>query len=90
VQAEPTSQIDQAVAEGGAYEVLRKRLDEQGRHLRSRVEALNAQRLQAFGSSRMEAIGRLRIRTEHNCVARDIVQVGDCLLFGYNVFIGLK
>lgn len=90
MQAEPTSQVDRAVAEGGAYEVLRKRLDEQGRQLRTRVEALNAQRLQEFGSSRMEAIGRLRIRTEHNCVARDIVQVGDCLLFGYNVFIGLK
>ena len=29
-------------------------------------------------------------RQEHNCVARDIVQVGDCLLFGYNVFMGLK
>src|SRR5690606_4640904 len=26
----------------------------------------------------------------HNCVARDIVQVGELLLFGYNVFIGLK
>jgi len=32
----------------------------------------------------------VRIRTENNCIARDIVQVGDCLLFGYNVFIGLK
>lgn len=84
------SLVDKAVAEGGAYEVLRKRLAEQGRQLRERAEALNAQRLQTFGSSRMEVVGRLRIRTEHNCIARDIVQVGDCLLFGYNVFIGLK
>ena len=82
--------VDRAVAEGGAYEVLRKRLTEQGRLLRERADALNAQRLQEFGSSKMEVVGRLRIRTEHNCVARDIVQVGDCLLFGYNVFIGLK
>ena len=82
--------VDRAVAEGGAYEVLRKRLTEQGRQLRARAEALNAQRLEEFGSSKMEVVGRLRIRTEHNCVARDIVQVGDCLLFGYNVFIGLK
>lgn len=82
--------VDRAVAEGGAYEVLRKRLTEQGRLLRERADALNAQRLQEFGTSRMEVVGRLRIRTEHNCVARDIVQVGDCLLFGYNVFIGLK
>src|SRR5690606_21433893 len=47
-------------------------------------------RLAEFGSSHMEAIGRVRIRTENNCIARDIVQVGECLLFGYNVFIGLK
>lgn len=82
--------IDKAVTEGGAYEVLRRRLGEQGQQLRGIADALNAERLQEFGGSRMEVAGRLRIRTEHNCVARDIVQVGDCLLFGYNVFIGLK
>lgn len=82
--------LDKAVAEGGAYEVLRNRLSEQGRRLRERADALNAQRLAEFGDSRMEVTGRFRIRTENNCVARDIVQVGDCLLFGYNVFLGLK
>ncbi len=87
---ELVSLLDKAVAEGGAYEVLRRRLNDQGGQLRAIAEALNAQRLQEFGSSRMEVVGRLRIRSENNCVARDIVQVGDCLLFGYNVFIGLK
>ena len=70
--------VDRAVTEGGAYEVLRRRLDAQGEALRTRVDALNAARIEAFGASRMEMIGRVRIRTEHNCVARDIVQVGDC------------
>lgn len=85
------SVADQAVAQGGAYEVLRKRLSDQGARLRQVVEALNQRRLQEFGDSRMEVIGRFRIRTENNCVGRDIVQVGDdLLLFGYNVFIGLK
>ncbi|MGN6224389.1 DNA repair ATPase [Pseudoxanthomonas sp.] len=84
------SQVDQAVAQGGAYEVLRRRLGEQGARLRGLVEALNARRLQEFGDSRMEAIGRLRIRTEHNSVGRDIVQVGEFLLFGFNVYMGLK
>lgn len=84
------AQVDQAVAQGGAYEVLRRRLDEQGVRLRTLVEALNGRRLQEFGDSRMEAIGRLRIRTEHNSVGRDIVQVGDLLLFGFNVYLGLK
>ena len=84
------TQVDQAVAQGGAYDVLRRRLDEQGARLRALVEALNTRRLQEFGDSRMEAIGRLRIRTEHNSVGRDIVQVGDLLLFGFNVYMGLK
>ncbi len=88
--SDPTQQTDQAVAEGGAYEVLRKRLIEQGGRLRGIAESLNVQRLAEFGSSQMAAIGRLRVRTENNCVPRDLVQVGDCLLFGYNVFIGLK
>ena len=76
--------LDKAVAEGGAYEVLQRRLQEQGQRLRSLTETLNGQRLAEFGSSAMEAIGRVRIRTENNCIARDIVQVGECLLFGYN------
>lgn len=84
------TRIDQAVAEGGAYEVLRKRLLEQGKRLHAIAEALNGERLREFGDSKMEIAGRLRIRSEHNAVGRDIVQVGDLLLFGYNVFLGLK
>ena len=38
----------------------------------------------------MSVVGRTRVRTEQNSIARDIVQVGERLLFGYNVFIGLK
>ena len=85
-----TTAIDQAVASGGAYEVLQRRLAEQGERLRGLANVLNTQRLEQFGSSALEVVGRLRVRTEHNCMARDIVQVGDLLLFGYNVFIGLK
>jgi hypothetical protein len=83
--------VDQAVAQGGAYEVLRRRLAEQGQRLQGLAETLNRQRLTEFGDSRLEVVGRFRIRSENNCVGRDIVQVGpDRLLFGYNVFIGLK
>ncbi|HEY0503428.1 MAG TPA: DNA repair ATPase [Lysobacter sp.] len=84
------STVDQAVAQGGAYEVLRRRLGEQGERLRQVAAALNTQRLQEFGDSRLEVIGRLRIRSENNCIGRDIVPVGELLLFGYNVFLGLK
>ena len=89
-EAQGQELVDRAVAEGGAYEVLQRRLQEQGAQLKSIADALNDQRQDAFGSSRMDVIGRVRIRTENNCQARDIVQVGDALLFGYNVFLGLK
>ncbi|MDX1340932.1 MAG: DNA repair ATPase [Reinekea sp.] len=82
--------VDNAVAEGGAYEVISKRLAEQGSKLYQRTKQLNDARLAEFGSSDMAVKGRTRVRTENNCIARDIVQVGEHLLFGYNVFIGLK
>ena len=90
VDSPGTDIVDNAVAEGGAYEVIRKRLLEQGQLLAQSVQQLNTSRLQEFGSSNMAVQSRVRVRTENNCVARDIVQVGDHLLFGYNVFIGLK
>lgn len=82
--------VDKAVAEGGAYEIIRKRLLDQGQLLTQKVRELNDARLAEFGSSAMVATARVRVRTENNCIARDIVQVGDYLLFGYNVFLGLK
>src|SRR5690606_9708601 len=84
------AQFDQAVAEGGAYEVIRRRLTEQGAELKTLTNQLNHARLNEFGSSEMAVAARVRVRTENNCIPRDIVQVGDFLLFGYNVFIGLK
>ena len=89
-QTQSNTIVDQAVAEGGAYEVIRKRLLEQGKKLKSQTQTLNEARLAEFGSSEMAVVARVRVRTENNCVARDMVQVGDLLLFGYNVYIGLK
>lgn len=83
-------QVEQAVTQGGAYEVIRRRLQEQGNRLEGLAGSLNQQRLEEFGSTEMQIIGRTRVRTENNCVARDIVRVGEHLLFGYNVFMGLK
>lgn len=89
-QEQQQSSLDNAVAEGGAYEILRKRLTVLGQELHQKTETLNIQRLSEFGKSDMSIIGRIRIRTENNCIARDIVRFGDWLLFGYNVFLGLK
>ena len=87
---QPESLVNQAVAEGGAYDIIRKRLDEQGARLAALTRALNEARLAHFGSTDMRVVARIRVRTEHNCIARDMVQIGDKLLFGYNVFMGLK
>ncbi|MGP9519742.1 DNA repair ATPase [Psychrobacter sp. AOP7-C1-14] len=88
--ANQANQTDQAVASGNAYELIKKRLTEQGSRLEQQTATLNNARLEEFGSTQMQVIARTRIRTEHNCVAQDMVQVGDYLLFGYNVFMGLK
>ena len=82
--------VDQAVSESSAYEIIRKRLEQQANDLEAHTKTLNEARLEEFGSSEMSVLGRLRVRTENNCVARDIAQVGETLIFGYNVFIGLK
>ncbi|MDQ7907738.1 DNA repair ATPase [Phytohabitans sp. ZYX-F-186] len=74
----------------GTYEVLRGRLADRSAELVRRAEALNVRRLEVFGSAEMRLVGTERIRTENNCVPRDIVSIGGLMLFGYNVFIGLK
>ncbi|MEV0827831.1 DNA repair ATPase [Nonomuraea rubra] len=76
--------------EAGTYEVLRNRLQAQAKALAAAAEAVNQERLRVFGGAELRLLGTERIRTENNCVPRDIVSLGDVMLFGYNVFIGLK
>ena len=75
---------------GGSFDVIRQRLAQQSEQLRQETDRVNQQRLAHFGQSEMKIFGRTRVQTENNCMSRDIVQLGDMLLFGYNVFIGLK
>jgi len=79
-----------ATLDRGTYEILRDRLEGHAKVLRERANELNARRLELFGGAEMTVAGNERIRTENNCVPRDIRPVGAHLLFGYNVFIGLK
>ena len=67
------------------YEVIRKRLVEQGRTLAKKADTLNQRRQDFFGSTSMEVIGNQTITTENNCIPQDIINLGDRLLFGYNV-----
>ncbi|HHL32400.1 MAG TPA: AAA family ATPase [Oceanospirillales bacterium] len=52
--------------------------------------ALNEKREAEFGKTLLDVIDRVRVRTENNCIPRDMVRINGQLLFGYNVFIGLK
>ncbi|MFI5932376.1 DNA repair ATPase [Actinoplanes sp. NPDC051494] len=76
--------------DAGTYEVLHARLGVQAKELAGRAEQLNARRVETFGGQQTRQLGSQRVRTENNCVPRDIVQVGGAMLFGYNVFIGLR
>lgn len=83
--------IDASVAESSSYELLKKRLEAQGDQLLTKAQALNAERIAQFGQREQQLLLRTRARTEHNCVARDLAWIGgNRLLFGYNVFMGLK
>lgn len=77
--------------EGGAYEVIRARLEKGGGDLQARLTALNAQRQEVFGAVETELVSTERVSTEHNCVPRDIIAVGrNRFIFGYNIQFGLK
>lgn len=77
--------------EGGAYEVIRARLEKHANDLRERMDRLNAERLDVFGGMETKLLATERVATEHNCQARDLVAIGpNRFLFGYNIQFGLK
>jgi hypothetical protein len=85
-----TDELHADAVEGGNYDVIRQRLQGQGGALKATADALNQRRQSTFGSTELRIAGNERIRTENNCIPRDIVQVGGQLLVGYTVFLGLK
>ena len=87
---EAPAQQDAPGVAGGNYEVIRARLEDQAARLAQAGGAVNEQRKEIFGGQELQVIGNERVRTENNCVPRNIVNVGGRLLFGYNVFVGLR
>ncbi len=85
-----TPETQDQLDSGGAYEIIRARLQEQSRLLSDKLNTLNQKRVEVFGSTQMQVMGRTRIRTENNCVPRDIKEFGEWMLFGYNVFVGMR
>jgi hypothetical protein len=76
--------------ESGTYEVIRNRLATHAQELLSRLDQLDERRRSVFGSIETKLMRTERITTDNNCVPRDMVEVGDQFLFGYNVHIGLR
>ncbi|MBN2711295.1 MAG: DNA repair ATPase, partial [Planctomycetes bacterium] len=76
--------------ETGTYEIIRNRLLSHGEELRGRIDKLNAARKATFGAIEPTLISTERVTTANNCVPRDMIAVGNVLLFGYNVHIGLR
>ncbi|MBQ4811422.1 DNA repair ATPase [Pseudoalteromonas luteoviolacea] len=85
-----TDSANNAALEQGSYDLIKRRLSNSGAQLRKDVDTLNQNRIDTFGSTEIKVKGRARVRTEHNCIPRDIVLIGDKLIFAYNVFLGLK
>jgi hypothetical protein len=85
-----TLSTEAIIREGGTFATLKKRLTDHSSALRSTVRSLNEEREAKFGASNMDVLGRVRARTPHNCIARDVVRLGEFLLFGFNVEHGLK
>jgi hypothetical protein len=75
--------------DAGTYEVLRDRLGAQAAELARRAEALNTARIAEFGSTDLALTGTACISTDHTCEPRDLVAVGDRLLFGYHAVTAL-
>jgi hypothetical protein len=92
-EEQPKSDAPDASAdrlEGGAYEIIRKRLQQHGDGLRGRLNTLNDLRKDVFGSIETKLLQTERITTNNNCVPRDLATVDERFLFGYNVRFGLK
>ncbi|WP_405201481.1 DNA repair ATPase [Dokdonia sp. LLG6352-1] len=85
IQPKATQTLD-----GGTYEIIQGRLQKQKTDLQKRLQELNEERKNVFGSLETKLIANDRINTENNCIARDIVSLKNLCLFGYNVHFGLR
>jgi len=82
--------VTQQALEQGSYDLIKRRLSNFGTDLKTQIDTVNKQRIDEFGSTELQVKGRVRVRTEQNCTPRDIVIVGDKVIFAYNVQLGLK
>jgi hypothetical protein len=76
---------------GATYEIIRQRLAANSATLRERMGKLDARRQEVFGRIESKLLQADRVTTAHNCMPRDMVQLGHGrFLFAFNVRFGLK
>jgi len=90
MQEETQQEKNTIILEGGTYDIIQSRLKVQKTELLERLRQLNDSRKLVFGSVETKLIANNRINTENNCIARDIITIGDFTLLGYNVHFGLR
>lgn len=88
--ADPQSIQNKMHEDGSSYALLARRLATRGQELEGLTQTLNQRREEAFGATSMALLGRGRVRTELKSIARDVVRIGDQLLFGFHVQLGLR
>ena len=76
--------------EAGSYEILKSRLQDSKTVLKNKLELLNTDRKKVFGGVETELKATVRIHTDNNCIAQDIIAFGNQCIFGFNVHIGLR
>lgn len=74
----------------GSYNVIRNRLIERSKELKEKLEKLDQKRVEIYGQIKNSLKKSEAIVTENSCIPRDIVPVGNKVILGYNVHIGLK
>jgi hypothetical protein len=89
-EQESVDEASQTGLESGTYEVIRNRLSKGATSLRGRLDKLNHARKEVFGAIETVLIATERMQTKNNCIARDMVPIGNCFIFGYNVHVGLR
>lgn len=90
VKNSENTNVTEETLSGGSYEVIQRRLRKLGVTLLDKINYLNDKRKEVFGSLENTIIASDRIMTENNCVPRDMITIGNTLLFGYKVYMGLK
>ena len=76
--------------DGGNYELIRGRLVDQGKALQEKTDEFDERRKAVFGHTELSIIGQHSIHTEDKRLPRDMIAVGDQLLFGYHVLLGMR